>query len=244
MEGICPSGDGDLPGAGKPFIASATSHGLPRSIDGAMARPLPPEAEVRDRRRAAVRVPRTPEAQAVPNAGPKPEGPNPQRGVRERDGREDGEDLEIEDRHGEGEPEQPALRHAEHHHPRRGDPHRGRPREGREPPRSGRRRERGPRRGAEGGGARPVEGESEARPRYSADLVIPTSRARAYGANVAQYTSPHHWTWSTCLLRPSTNFHTFRRLSVRRMSFHTPTTSPSLIRKIPSRGIVEKSPVT
>src|SRR2546426_12366668 len=82
MEGICPSGDGDLPGAGKPFIASATSHGLPRSIDGAMARPLPPEvhrravpaapqeAGGRDRRRAAVRRPRTPAAQTVPEPGP------------------------------------------------------------------------------------------------------------------------------------------------------------------------------
>src|SRR2546427_480296 len=101
MEGICPSGDGDLPGAGKPFIASATSHGLPRSIDGAMARPLPPEvhrravpavpqeAEVRDRRRAAVSVPRTPEGPAVPIAGPKTEGSEPPGGRPEPDcGRE------------------------------------------------------------------------------------------------------------------------------------------------------------
>src|SRR5207245_865990 len=192
----------------------------------------------------AVRVTRLGEAQSLPHAGVEPEGPDPERGVRERHGPEDGEDIEVEDRDREGELEQPALRYAEHHHPWGGNPDGGGPCEGAKPPGSGRRRERGAHGGPEGGGSRPAEGICEARPAYSADFVIPMSRARAYGANVGAYTSPHHWTWSAFLLRPSTDFHTLMMLSVSRMSFHVPTTSPFLIRKIPSRGIVEKSPVT
>src|SRR5437899_3688874 len=57
-------------------------------------------------------------------------------------------------------------------------------------------------------------------------------------------TSPHHIICSGLLLNASMFFIMRRRLSVNRTSFHVSTTSPFRMWKMPSLGIVEKSPVT
>ena len=56
-------------------------------------------------------------------------------------------------------------------------------------------------------------------------------------------TSPHHSTSCVSLLRAFTFCQRCSKLSVNLTSFHVPTISPFFTLKMPSRGIVLKSPV-
>src|SRR5437899_327240 len=111
--------------------------------------PLPTlseETTARDRPGTAVCLHRGPAAQAVPDERREPEGPRPESGIRQRPGPPHGGDEEGQDRHSQGEPVQPELCDAEHHHARRDDSDGDRPRAGHVPSRPGRRHQRGPHR--------------------------------------------------------------------------------------------------
>src|SRR2546421_482537 len=79
---------------------------------------------------------------------------------------------------------------------------------------------------------------------HSADRVIPTSLMTAYGTKLGMLTSPHHIICSGSSPKATMFLRRCSKLSVRRMSFHASTTSPFWMWKIPSLGIVERSPVT
>src|SRR3989442_5616029 len=215
------------------------SHGpLARTIETqADGRPLsafPQETEAGDRPRAAIRVHRGSAPEALPHKRGEPQGAHPERGVRQRPRSPHVRDEESQDRHGEGEPLEPELRDAEHHHPRGDDPDGNRTRPGHVQARSAWRDQR-----------RPARERAElGRGPHSADRVIPTSLMTAYGTKLGMLTSPHHIICSGSSPKATMFFRRWIRLSVRRMSFHASTTSPFRIWKIPSLGIVERSPVT
>src|SRR2546427_9881206 len=107
---------------------SYTARSLARS-DGPLAgtleteadrRPLPAvpqEATAGDRSGAAIRLHRGPAPEALPHEGSEPEGPPPERGVRQCLGPPGLRNEEGQDCHGESEPVVSELHDTQHHHP-------------------------------------------------------------------------------------------------------------------------------